>query len=1244
MPNYLPVGGAERVSEPSDLDEAVPVSRFAVGGQADVAQMLRQVNEYNMYGDDPEYASESSGVLGELYGVGQGGPSKVEVKRVKGRELEPKTSKGFGKGMAMSLGPLAVGKEGKVGQGNADLLEVARQYKLKARQAENEARGLMRDTFGAPTLEQPTLLRGPLMRKRFSEGGEVEVRSLTRALSGAPESEELRNEAIQAVKRMDDSAVVATANRLVGKSFSSPTIARLMLEKMVGDTAVSVGVVGQGKALPERLSGYTLGAGVPFFGGYLRGDVDVNRGPGSPMYRLGFQKEFADGGEIVSPEEQPVVEESGASRALKEMMAPVREGIKGYFGMEPGTAGGEAYRAGQALSNMPGVGAPAALVAGTVGLGSRAIPAAKRLLMMPCSDMKCATPEQAKDLYKGVFYQTYRNQVKPGHEPQMMILSAKHGFVTPKQILEPYNQKMTPQQADELVRTVKQSLEAVQWPIGIEEVMLVGGKHYQKVMNAAVDELKAQGKLPDNVIVRSTKGEIGQQRQQLGEYLRGISEGDVPLSKRHGGFIEKSFEEGGDVNKSQSYSNEPDAMDDPIRSGRPLQRRTRRAATQEENEALNRAVLQGVANMPYNLVGAPVDIANMVLTPVGLGSERPVMGSDWIKQKMTDLGIRPDMPTDPTQRALYTAADIGSGLVNPAAPVRAAAKGAEKAGEAARMLAEDFQQYNRALGPAGASYAIKPKGGNWLEGNVEKAVAPLKVRDRYGMESPELLSEALNIPLEEAKKIWNPADVALNQWIDRNLTNYVKKEMGTPEDPLRRLAEQGVVTYPDMVALGRADASPQTVQRRIKSGFPEAGFAQGEEARAWESLTDEMIHRSAAGELARLPSTSAKNPWLKNVPAETPIYGIYDSPGDVLGFDHVVDVLRQELAGGRIRPEQLNKVSIEDAVRRTYDFDQQMAKRMREAQVKVVEGLPVVKQYDQGYKWIELTKPEITELPEGYRAEPYKSQYSEGIKIIGPDGKQAAAGDNLEQALRNWGETRLEDALKYEGNTMGHCVGGYCPDVIEGRSRIYSLRDAKGEPHVTVEVQPEPNPYIRNNGNITEAGLRLIRKKFPESNFDIEYGNWFKKSGQHSMDFAKGYAPWIKENYPEIYEATIGAPAGQVITQIKGKQNKAPKEEYLPFVQDFVKSGNWGEVKDLRNAGLVKVTEGQRLPGFSKTIQPGFYTLDELRQMAIDNDMPKDILDTWMSKLGDQLRRGYAQGGPVDTSTARAQLATLKAA
>jgi len=63
----------------------------------------------------------------------------------------------------------------------------------------------------------------------------------------------------------------------------------------------------------------------------------------------------------------------------------------------------------------------------------------------------------------------------------------------------------------------------------------------------------------------------------------------------------------------------------------------------------------------------------------------------------------------------------------------------------------------------------------------------------------------------------------------------------------------------------------------------------------------------------------------------------------------------------------------------------------------------------------------------------------------------------------------LADALKYEGEVMGHCVGGSCPEVESGRSRIISLRDAKGEPHVTLEVgQP-----IKNFGADAETFLLM---------------------------------------------------------------------------------------------------------------------------------------------------------------------------
>ena len=43
-----------------------------------------------------------------------------------------------------------------------------------------------------------------------------------------------------------------------------------------------------------------------------------------------------------------------------------------------------------------------------------------------------------------------------------------------------------------------------------------------------------------------------------------------------------------------------------------------------------------------------------------------------------------------------------------------------------------------------------------------------------------------------------------------------------------------------------------------------------------------------------------------------------------------------------------------------------------------------------------------------------------------------------------------------------------------------------------------------------------------------------------------------------------------MIKQIKGKGNAKPKKDYIPFVQDFVKSGNWSDVGDIKNADMIK--------------------------------------------------------------------------
>ena len=63
----------------------------------------------------------------------------------------------------------------------------------------------------------------------------------------------------------------------------------------------------------------------------------------------------------------------------------------------------------------------------------------------------------------------------------------------------------------------------------------------------------------------------------------------------------------------------------------------------------------------------------------------------------------------------------------------------------------------------------------------------------------------------------------------------------------------------------------------------------------------------------------------------------------------------------------------------------------------------------------------------------------------------------------------VEDALKYEGEMLAHCVGGYCDDVADYGSRIFSLRDRSNIPHVTIATNA--------------GGKQMDSNSFAESDF-----------------------------------------------------------------------------------------------------------------------------------------------------------------
>jgi hypothetical protein len=540
--------------------------------------------------------------------------------------------------------------------------------------------------------------------------------------------------------------------------------------------------------------------------------------------------------------------------------------------------------------------------------------------------------------------------------------------------------------------------------------------------------------------------------------------------------------------------------------------------------------------------------------------------------------------------------------------MRTAGRGAEQAGRAIERRMEPVvkgalergglpREMVMAMGANTQSNVVKPKGGNWLAGSVEKVLDPLiqkgvinNVNIPYG---PEFDAAALKriAELKEAasqpdytggagrvaelleRDINNPRranEAAMNKWIQSNLTNYVKKDMGTPDDPVRKLADEGISHLPLDTPMPRNMSAIR--ETRKEAGFPEP-YGNSWQGLLYESLADKKIGSGTAGEMI---NTGKGEPWMDKVDPFTRVHGIPPMESvnftQDLGFNHIVDVLRQDVAAGRIRPEQLNKVSMEQAVRRTYEYDQEMAKKMQDTALQQQEGFPVHKEYPEGYKWIELAKPKLSEvLPEGW-SEPVAKGNT--LQTVSSDGK-IVLGDSIPEIVKNIyrrhpdtpgnPEQMLEDALKYEGDTMGHCVGGYCPDVLEGRSRIFSLRDAKGEPHVTVEVRPKrgQSKYQTDwfSKQPEEVQDKITQQALAEH--ALMAGNRTPQEDRFTWGQALSNA--IKNNMGEIPEEII---------QIKGKGNAKPKDAYLPFVQDFVRGGNWSDVGDFKNTGLDWRTTG----------------------------------------------------------------------
>lgn len=407
-------------------------------------------------------------------------------------------------------------------------------------------------------------------------------------------------------------------------------------------------------------------------------------------------------------------------------------------------------------------------------------------------------------------------------------------------------------------------------------------------------------------------------------------------------------------------------------------------------------------------------------------------------------------------------------------------------------------------------------------------------------------NEALNVDMTGANTLpemfarrevapKDPNAVALNQWIDTKVRKYIRNQAGTEADPILKAIESGV-EHKFSPAIG--DTKYYVRHKRELIGKPVEGIAKTDLGKEWEYKVDSTFTPKKSAdikEILNMPMEHLDSPAVRDrrrasmlrVEQDLPIHDEKDlealklinqipdenvytidvsSLTNRLGLNHVSDVLYEDLQTGRLRPEQLNQMSIEKAIRRTAEYDAEKAKAMTKAHATSIEGMPIPKAYDDGYKWVEL-KHET-------------------------DPKKTAA------------------ALKSEGEMMGHCVGGYCGNVESGEIKIFSLRGPDGKSHVTIEARPRFNAqqWYEANADLINSDpyLKEIEPNVALGDIDAKYGN----NPSSDSDYIRIMTKEMKKKGINPVEPS----AYMELHQVKGKQNKRPDDKYQSYISDFIKN------------------------------------------------------------------------------------------
>ncbi len=131
--------------------------------------------------------------------------------------------------------------------------------------------------------------------------------------------------------------------------------------------------------------------------------------------------------------------------------------------------------------------------------------------------------------------------------------------------------------------------------------------------------------------------------------------------------------------------------------------------------------------------------------------------------------------------------------------------------------------------------------------------------------------------------------------------------------------------------------------------------------------------------------------------------------------------------------------------------------------------------------WFERTRPNLGD----YTVRQAIKEADEWHAEEGP----IPQGEIVAKLSDGWTAQKLttKEQLDVEGERMQHCVGSYCDQASSGKLIIYSLRDAKGHPHVTIEVKH--NRVQQTQGKQNEKPAEKYTK------YVDEFKEWLEEKG-----------------------------------------------------------------------------------------------------------------------------------------------------